>query len=164
MSVEEVALQHFATLGWEGVHCEWRVTHILTALLLHDVIWDPSGVPAAFIHPLQRQPLDLYSSDFARRRATPLCQRLSVIASYTREELRAEVASRWDAAQSYRSTMPMLATMDQFTRRQITAAAGALGGRAVASMLQVITSDVTTYAYGLPDLLLWRNDTEVCVT
>jgi hypothetical protein len=47
LSVEDVALQHYKALGYSGVHSEWRIPQLLTGLLLHDVIWSTSSVPAA---------------------------------------------------------------------------------------------------------------------
>jgi VRR-NUC domain len=162
LSVEDVALQHYKALGYSGVHSEWRVPQLLTGLLLHDVIWDSSSVPAAFIHKLQAGPLDLHSSDFARRRATALCQRLSVIASYTREQLEADVANRWDSVQPYYTGVALLCThMRTYCKADVVALAAALGGARLSALLQLFVSDISAYSWGVPDLLVWRSNGEV---
>jgi VRR-NUC domain len=162
LSVEDVALQHYKALGYSGVHSEWRIPQLLTGLLLHDVIWDSSSVPAAFMHRLQRLPLDLWSSDFARRRATALYQRLSVIASYTREQVEADVANRWDSVQPNYSGVALLCTdMNYYCKDDVVALAAALGGARLAALLQRFVSNIAAYTWGVPDLLLWRSNGEV---
>jgi VRR-NUC domain len=162
LSVEDVALQHYKALGYSGVHSEWRIPQLLTGLLLHDVIWDSRSVPAAFMHRLQRLPLDLWSSDFARRRATALHQHLSVIASYTREQVEADVADRWDSVQPYYSGVALLCTdMNYYCKDDVVALAAALGGARLAALLQLFVSNIAAYTWGVPDLLLWRSNGEV---
>jgi VRR-NUC domain len=162
LSVEAVALQHYKSLGYSGVHSEWRIPQLLTGLLLHDVIWDASTVPAAFMHRLQCGPLDLHSSDFARRRASTLHQRLSVIASYTREQVEADVADRWDSVQPYYSGVALLANhMRAYCKDDVVALAAALGGARLAALLQLFASDIAAYSWGVPDLLVWRSNSEV---
>jgi VRR-NUC domain len=162
LSVEDVALQHYKALGYSGVHSEWRIPQLLTGLLLHDVIWDTSTVPAAFIHRLQRLPLDLWSSDFARRRATAVHQWLSVITSYTREQVEADVAERCDSVQPYYSGVALLCTdMNYCSKDDVVALAAALGGARLAALLQLFMSNIAAYTWGVPDLLLWRSNGEV---
>ena len=70
ITVEALVLEHYASLGWRGGHCEGRIWAALTALLGWDVVFAP--IPGAFVQRAQAAPLDFGTADFGRRRGAAI--------------------------------------------------------------------------------------------
>ena len=104
IDVEQVALLHYESQGWTGVHTERYIICTLLELLISDIIWDPSSSASSYhggcgyLHRLQPGPCELIhcGSNFASRRRRVLNARLAAIAKFTDEQLRSELDLCWD--------------------------------------------------------------------
>jgi len=125
VSVEELALEHYARQGFKGCvslltsvhtltfvrskHCEGRITRFLFSLLFHDILFHPS-VHGAFETAYQTAPLDLVHDTFYSSRKELIDARLEElllpgraleIVAQRDEQLRGDnvffVGGRWDA-------------------------------------------------------------------
>lgn len=72
--VERAVLEHFQADGWQGDHSENLIPQSLFGLIFWDIIF--ADVPGAFIHPFQRGPRDLNSSQFLPRRKAQFIARI----------------------------------------------------------------------------------------
>ena len=158
VNVEGAALEHYASLGWRGVHCEGDLLRALCALLLWEVVWSAPAPPNVFLTPFQDAPLDLDvpGSFHAPARLPSLRARLMTIAKSSSAELRLDVANTWrahagQAARSVRWERAPLALLQLI--------ATGIGGPTLAALCDAFVADFKGVSGGLPDLLLWRIDT-----
>jgi len=80
VSVEELVLQHIhRTEGYEGIHCENALFHMLFGLFMWDVLFAP--IANVFQTKFQDGPLDLNTDAFYRERAALIEQRIAEIRS-----------------------------------------------------------------------------------
>ena len=153
-TVETLALQEYAALGWEGVHCETGVYSALFALLCWDLLFG-LGPPDAFRSRFQDAPLDLFAGngEFAAARRAPLDDRLAQLAATDGEALCDEVVRAHRAHEGTRAVgmhWGRWADAEQLGRL-----AGCLGGRALAAIFGAFAEDYHGWRGGMPDLLLW---------
>lgn len=182
LSVEELAIRHYLSVDAFdcGIHCEGALLRDLFGILLFDQLFDTS-VEGVFASEYQDAPMDLGTEVFYSSRRAQLERRLADIAALSPEDLAAEVLEHFAAAHGRRvrgvrwdrykgpcggfrceGDEGELGRRTLWTRQggevedcacTIGAAAGAVGGRALAAALRQLCLDYN--AAGLPDLLVW---------
>lgn len=154
VGVEELALQEYhARGGWRGLHCEGRIVHVLAALFLWDVWFDPA-CPDVFVTPFQDGPLDLdHGAEFYAARESALQRVLARLASTSAAELVAWVGVAFEEHQGQSCCG---VSWGAFSVGLLQLAAVAVGGPGLASICDALCWNHKHFHGGLPDLFLWR--------
>jgi Fanconi-associated nuclease 1 len=153
LTIEELALAHYAAQGWAGSHSESGVWLTLFALLFWDVIFGCVAAPpppGVFLSAFQHAPLDLGTPAFAAARAGPLAARLARLAAGDAPRL---LAASWAA---HRGAAAAGVAWRRHTLAQLQAICTGLGGPALEGIMRLIACDYAGWRSGLPDLVLWR--------
>jgi hypothetical protein len=152
VTIEELALAHYASRGWCGMHAESGVWRTLFGLLFWDVLFDgATSPPGAFQHAFQNAPLDLGAPGFdSGARAAPLRARLAAIAAGRGPRL---LAATWALR---RGAAAAGVSWRRHTLAQLQDICACFGGAAVAAIMRLFASDYTAWRAGMPDLVLWR--------
>ncbi|KTG43023.1 hypothetical protein cypCar_00004957 [Cyprinus carpio] len=96
-SVEELALEHYRTLGFDqGIHGEGSTFSSLFGLLMWDIIFI-DGVPDVFRNPYQTCPLDLHTDCFYGNRREAIEARAEMLRQASAEMLQELLADVWNA-------------------------------------------------------------------
>ncbi|KAG1944727.1 fanconi-associated nuclease [Pimephales promelas] len=96
-SVEELALEHYRTLGFDqGIHGEGSTFSTLFGLLMWDIIFI-DGVPDVFRNPYQTCPLDLHTDCFYGNRREAIEARAEMLREASAETLQELIADVWTA-------------------------------------------------------------------
>ncbi|KAF9513418.1 hypothetical protein BS47DRAFT_1393281 [Hydnum rufescens UP504] len=148
VGVEELALEHYATLGFRGFHSEGRIVHHLFLLLFWSIVFLP--IPGAFETSYQIAPLDLGHDSFYHARQAEIQQRLQEIKDGEGPRILEEVDDR----ERPRKTFAIGARWEQFTKEDTLEIS--IGGNALALICQVVAQDYSHRSSGVPDLLLWN--------
>lgn len=146
-AVEEMALEHYASVGRPGFHGENWLWHTLFGLAFWDVVFAP--VPGAFQHAFQDGPLDLYASTFRDRRAGAIEARLAEIAAH--EWPAARLLAVWESKLGVRNR---LVAWWPSAPGHLELALSRLRGQDLAAVLDRLSRDLRRYGRGLPDLFL----------
>ncbi len=78
LSVEDLALAHYARQGWKGYHSENSIITTLFGLLFWDILF-MDDIPGVFESPYQVSPLDLGTVYFYETRKDAISKRLAEI-------------------------------------------------------------------------------------
>eukprot|EP00775_Hariotina_reticulata_P006708 gene6708-6929_t len=143
VSVEELALQHYATPeggGWQGLHSEGGVWATLFGLLMWDVLFEGERVA----------PLDLDCDTFYPARRSSIDMQLSRIADGQAAEI---LSASWSA---HCGVMCRGVNWARFSKQQLLDICACVGGLGLAAVLRLMAEDHSGAQGGLPDLLLWR--------
>lgn len=162
-NVEEVALDAYVGLGYQGLFSECRLYRGLFRLLLWEQVLDPC-VPGAIVCPLPfptRLPLDLeHGRTFYLRREASIEARLRELEALGRaKRLGPAVAGAWDrhwpacaagGGGGGRWTCPGL------TRRgAVELACGLAQAGLLVPILRHLAQNLAAWSRGLPDLVVW---------
>lgn len=149
ITVEELALQHYQSIGWEGIHAESSILLTLFALTFWDILFE--DVPGVFQSPFQSAPLDLHTDSFYTSRESTIMKRLEEVRNgkagliikdnYIREHQRKTfcVGLNW----SYTCEM-LLEIVD------------CINDNGLAQIFLALTQDYKNSSSGIPDLCLWN--------
>ncbi|QRW01531.1 mRNA cleavage and polyadenylation factor CLP1 [Ceratobasidium sp. AG-Ba] len=157
VNVETLALEYYATLGFKGFHSEGSIISTLFGLLFWDILFAP--VPGAFETPYQSAPLDLFHDSFVSARE-------DIVKARIKQLLEDEGAARRlieavDERERPNETWCIGVRWDQFEREALVEIVECLGGRALATICQLLAE----YAYrggGVPDLFIWNYAEKTC--
>lgn len=154
--VEQTTLQHYAGLGWQGIHSENWLWNAAFGLLLWDIIYDPAS--GAFHSPLQIAPADLYERAFYERRRKAIEDRLLILTD--REQSRRILAARWrdkvGIANPFLAwTEDLPAILDLFLNH--------IDPHGLTAVLRRMAQDLRHHTRGFPDLFLWRDGEHVFI-
>jgi hypothetical protein len=161
LTVEERVLEQLAAEGWQGIHCESRLINALAGLVAWDEIFAP--IPGAFIHPLQRAPLDWGSRGFLERRKEhwlASCNRLERTGSQALivERLKQKagminplVSWKWllEPGRVAGQLAPSAALLHLAERLEVSK---------LICITELLLDSPGDYASGAPDLLLFKDD------
>ncbi|XP_071720394.1 fanconi-associated nuclease 1 homolog [Rutidosis leptorrhynchoides] len=152
--VEELALQYYAEEGggWQGVHSESGVWLTLFGLLMWDVIF--ADVPNVFLTRFQISPLDLDTDYFYEARKSIIEPLLVNILEGMAEEI---LITSWE---SHLGTSCKGINWDKHSLTQLRAVVSCIGGGCLASICRHLAQDYRSWSSGMPDLLLWRFNSE----
>ena len=147
---QAIESQLIAQLHDNGMLAYFTENHLWNSLFgvaFWDVIFAP--VAGVFAHPFQRGPLDLYSSEFAKRRGALLHQRIDEIRS-----------GNFGAAQFLQVFDTKFGTANNFVfwadgvREQLEAALTRLSAPQLAGVLERMAFDIRRFGNGFPDLFV----------
>ncbi|KAI8821465.1 uncharacterized protein EV422DRAFT_43667 [Fimicolochytrium jonesii] len=159
MTVEEVAIRHYALAGYSGQHLENALLQHLFGLLFHSILYTP--VPNVFQTRFQIFPLDLYTDAFADPsgpRAAALASRCEEIAGWTSEELVEEVM-RIDGELRGRKVRAVGVAWNAVADPEVLESlVGCMRPEAVAAVMRGMADGYREHTGGLPDLVVWRED------
>ena len=149
--VEIAALDALTAAGGRGRHLENRMPLGMLGLAMWDVVFAP--VEAAFVHPYQDRPADLYWDDFRLARATLIADRLTKFAA-PNEFVRAVRAT----AAAKRGTTNALIDWHTFDAVWIDAALGAVPSAVWTAIFDFMLDNLEQSRTGFPDLTVLGTD------
>lgn len=153
VSVEEMCLSHYRSEGWKGYHSEGGILRTLFAYLFFDILF--VYIPNVFQTAFQTCPLDLFTDAFYPARASEINHRLVDIANGGAEEL----VRRVDERERERRTCVVGLNWD-YELEDLVELVNCFGGEALAAVCKVMAQDYRARGSGVPDLILWRAQTE----
>ena len=156
VTVEALALLHYAAQGWRGSHAESGVWLTLFGLLFWPIIFpadmaQPLGAPrGVFQSAFQTAPLDFGTAAFAEARRDALSARLARIAAGDAPRL---IAATWAA---HRGAAAAGVSWRAHTLEELQAICEGVRAMPLAALMRLLASDYAGWRAGLPDLVLWR--------
>uniref|UniRef100_A0A8C1NIK8 Fanconi-associated nuclease n=1 Tax=Cyprinus carpio TaxID=7962 RepID=A0A8C1NIK8_CYPCA len=152
-SVEELALEHYRTLGFDqGIHGEGSTFSTLFGLLMWDIIFI-DGVPDVFRNPYQTCPLDLHTDCFYGNRRETIEARAEMLREASAETLQELLADVWNAQEG---RVCVLINWERFfSLQQAQSLVACLGGHFLSGVVLRMAKDYRHCRGGLPDLVVW---------
>ncbi|XP_016320959.1 fanconi-associated nuclease 1-like isoform X1 [Sinocyclocheilus anshuiensis] len=152
-SVEELALEHYRTLGFDqGIHGEGSTFSSLFGLLMWDIIFI-DGVPDVFRNPYQNCPLDLHTDCFYGNRREAIEARAEMLREASTETLQELLADVWNAQEG---RVCALINWERFSSlQQAQSLVACLGGHFLSGVVLRMAKDYRHCRGGLPDLVVW---------
>jgi hypothetical protein len=155
--VEQVALHHLGSEGWNGLWGENHVWWTLMALLFWDVIfariegvWEPLFGP--FPSKMQDMPQDLFRPEFFTRRERLITERLSILeVTDLNQELNRAYANH------YGKPCRPIENWDKFSLSDLQNVVAHLDKSKLISILVRLLKNFNENRRGLPDLFIWKN-------
>ncbi|KAG8887334.1 hypothetical protein FRB98_000203 [Tulasnella sp. 332] len=153
VSVEQLALEHYESLGYKGFHAEGRILVHLFTLLLWPILFDFT-IPGAFETPFQTGPLDLVHDTFYASRKDAIEERLNMIEAGHGSKFISEA----DARERPLRTWAVGMRWDDFCLDDVLQIAEGFGGEGLSVMCRLLCEDYGNRGSGVPDLVVWRAD------
>ncbi|KAK2894735.1 hypothetical protein Q8A67_011964 [Cirrhinus molitorella] len=152
-SVEELALEHYRTLGFDqGIHGEGSTFSTLVGLLMWDIIFI-DGVPDVFRNPYQTCPLDFHTDCFYENRQEAIEARAEMLREASAETLQELLADVWNAQEG--KTCAMINWERFSSLQQAQSLVACLGGHFLSGVVLRMAKDYRHCRGGLPDLVVW---------
>ena len=154
ITVEALALAHYAAQGWQGSHCESGIWLTMFTLLFWPIIFDATGAHGAprgvFQSAFQTAPLDFGTRGFAESRREALAARLARIAAGDGPRL---LAATWAL---HRGAAAAGVNWRAHSLAELQAVAEGVRPAPLAALMRLLATDYAGWRAGLPDLVLWR--------
>lgn len=152
-SVEDLALAHYRTLGFDqGIHGEGSTFSSLFGLLMWDIVF-MDGVPDVFRNPYQSCPLDLHTDCFYGNRREAIESRAEMLHEASAETLQELIADVWNEQEG---RMCALINWERFSSlQQAQSLVACLGGHFLSGVVLRMAKDYRHCRAGLPDLVVW---------
>ncbi|XP_056621483.1 fanconi-associated nuclease 1 isoform X1 [Triplophysa dalaica] len=153
-SVEDLALAHYRTLGFDqGIHGEGSTFSALFGLLMWDIIF-MDGVPDVFRNPYQSCPLDLHTDCFYGNRREAIESRAEMLREASEETLQELIADVWNGQEG---KVCAVINWELFSSlQQAQSLVACLGGHFLSGVVLRMGKDYRHCRAGLPDLLVWN--------
>lgn len=163
--IEELALRHFQSGGYDGVISENTFWWMMMTLVFWDVIFHK--IPGVFEPRIgefpsrfQDMPLDFFSSDFYQRRRVLIEKRTRelVVGGFMglgKKEITAEIADAYKS--HYGKPCRPIENWDAYSLSQLQVAATHLGAEKALKLLNRLMSDFSHLRSGMPDLFLFAS-------
>ncbi|KAI5804461.1 hypothetical protein EDC01DRAFT_643509 [Geopyxis carbonaria] len=149
VSVEDVALAHYRSLGWHGHHAESSLPRTLFAYLFYDLLF--LYLPNVFETPYQTAPLDLFTDAFYPSRASEINHRLVEIGNGAAPAIVKRVHDEIG------ETKPCVVGLNWgFDINDLVDIVACWDGEALAAMCRILAQEYRQRSGGMPDLFLWR--------
>lgn len=154
ISVEEAALEYYYSIGYtKGIHCEGSIYNSLFCLLLWGCIYrSDESTFDAFHSPYQHVPLDLNYDDFYLKRCSLIEERIQMITTMTKEEIKDDITCIWESYEGCQS----LVDWERCTLSLLKEIIDCMKTTALASICDRMARDHKHTRSGLPDLLVWN--------
>ncbi|XP_051953481.1 fanconi-associated nuclease 1-like [Xyrauchen texanus] len=154
-SVEDLALAHYRTLGFDqGIHGEGSTFSTLFGLLMWDIIF-MDGVSDVFRNPNQTCPLDLHTDCFYGNRREAIEARAEILREASADTLQELLAGVWNAQEG---RVCALINWDRFSSlQQAQSLVACLGGLFLSGVVLRMAKDYRHCRGGLPDLVVWSS-------
>jgi len=153
VTVEEFALEHYATQGYKGFHCEGRILLHLYTLLMWPILFETS-VPGAFETPFQTCPLDLVHDSFFPTRQQVIIKRISLI----EDGFGLDFIREADERERPKKTWAVGVRWNDFSLQDALEIAEGLGGPGLGKICLLLSEEYGCRASGVPDLIIWKAD------
>lgn len=150
--VEEKALEHFWALGYQGIHSENYLWRAIFGLIFWDELFDANL--AAFHHPLQRAPSDLYSTGFYESRKEILIRRTKSF--HSKKQLLTHLIQTYKSKENINNP---LVSWHESLLPAIIACIPLLPLAGLKKVMLEIAKNVKDNSTGFPDLFIWTEDT-----
>ncbi|XP_063985984.1 fanconi-associated nuclease 1-like [Diachasmimorpha longicaudata] len=159
-SVEDVALNHYADIGYpKGIHCEGALPVTLFACLFWKEIYE-LPVPGAFVSPFQNAPLDLFGSNFYENRREHLEKKFAEL------EALKDFECVWvNMVENYRDFMALESIIREVVAdvQLFYEIIKCLGKNGVLGICKrIVLEGFVNWRSGFPDLFVWNAKTEKC--
>ncbi|KAF1819365.1 uncharacterized protein K489DRAFT_362712 [Dissoconium aciculare CBS 342.82] len=152
-SVEEMCLSSYRALGWKGYHSEGRILRTLFAYLFYDVLF--LYIPNIFQTPFQTCPLDLHTDAFYPSRISEVNLRLNEISNGSAGSL---IRGVWD---EHHERQTCVVGLDwSYALDDLLEIAACFPPAALSTVMKVMSQEYAQRGGGVPDLFLWRNNTD----
>ena len=150
-TVEQAALAHYETLGWQGVHSENWLWCNLFGLLFWDIVFD--AAQGGFHNPLQTAPHNLFRPGFFKARMTDIDARLAILQDTVQSiaHITDCHAQKNGIANPFVAWHPETVSMLETMLRHVPA-------QGLTGILKTMCDDLNVGCRGFPDLFLWRQD------
>ncbi len=156
LTAEEAALRLLEREGWQGLHAENRLLRSLVGLCAWELIFHP--IPDAFLHPMQRHPLDWGRPGFLERRKRKW---QGLDRQLRRETHRETVRQRLESCAGLQNPLVDWWTLAESPdakpwREGLLLLLEELPGAVLAEFTALLLEHPGACGHGLPDLLVWR--------
>ena len=155
MSVEQIAANHYESLGWRCLHVENSLFATLFTLFFWDILFpqcddaSESVNMGLFYTRFQTAPLDLFSDSFYHDRKCVIEARLLALLN---QEFRAvKLKSSYE---SYYGTLAVGVSWD-FLLEDLLEINGCFKGPDIVQVMKMFASNYSDVRKGLPDLVVW---------
>ncbi|KAK7031303.1 hypothetical protein VNI00_013558 [Paramarasmius palmivorus] len=156
VSVEEYALQHYAKLGFNGLHSETSILTTIFALLFWDIIF--SNIPGAFETKFQAGPLDLAEDSFYYARKEAIDIRLQEIENgYARS-----ILEKHDRMYRDQQTWCVGVNWEKCKRQDLLEIIECASTEMLKCVCRLFCEDYAARASGVPDLICWDIENRKC--
>lgn len=150
--VEQHALSHFTSQGFQGAHTENYLWRGLFGLLFWEELFDQQH--ATFHHPLQRMPSDLYSEFFYQNRGEILISKTKKLR--TKKQLLKHLTATYE---SKKGISNYLVGWHESLLPTIEACIKHLPLKGLYNVLLEMAKNTKDNSAGFPDLFLWNEKT-----
>ncbi|KAJ3155895.1 Fanconi-associated nuclease 1 [Geranomyces variabilis] len=155
ITVEEVAMRHYAKQGYNGLHVENALFHHIFGLLFYEVLYATNTqCPHVFQTRYQTHPLDFFTDEFYIGREPAISARCHEIETASIDDLVAECASM-DIALRDRRVKGVGLAWDAMTHDQVVEILSCMEVPALGSVMRRMAEAYRDHCGGLPDLVLW---------
>ncbi|KAJ3177938.1 Fanconi-associated nuclease 1 [Geranomyces variabilis] len=155
ITVEEVAMRHYAKQGYNGLHVENALFHHIFGLLFYEVLYATSPqCPHVFQTRYQTHPLDFFTDEFYMGREPAISARCHEIETARIDDLVADCAAM-DIALRDRRVKGVGLAWDAMTHDQFVEILSCVQVPALGTVMRRMAEAYRDHCGGLPDLVLW---------
>ncbi|GAM23393.1 hypothetical protein SAMD00019534_065680, partial [Acytostelium subglobosum LB1] len=158
-TVEGAALDHYqnhTVEKWTGIHCETTIFLNLFVVFFWDIIFS-SDIPHVFQSPFQDAPLDFGSDEFYFVRKEQIDARIQQLTLSTWQEREEMLETVWN---KNNGCIARCVNWDKWPLDELKGLSKYIGGGLIAYCSKLMAEDFGCFSKGMPDLLLWRRNTE----
>ena len=152
LSVESLALAHFESKGWKGVHSENSIIKTIFGLLFWDIIF--MDVPGVFVSPYQTAPMDLGHPCFYESRREEIESRLELIRNGSAKSILTQVYSLQGSKNTF-----CIGVDWHYSCTDLSEIIDCIGPQALLFLCSRFAKFYRVYGGGIPDLCLWKPTT-----
>lgn len=152
-SVEAMCLSQYRLLGYRGYHAEGGIVRTLFAYLFFDILF--LYIPDVFQTPYQTCPLDLHTDSFYPSRISEINRRLNEISNGDSASILQRI---WDEHHEQRTCVVGLDWAYEID--DLLSIVGCFPPAALSTVCKVMAQEYGQRGGGVPDLFLWRENTE----
>ena len=129
--------------------------HLYGVMMWDEIYYDK--IPHVFQTQYQFGPLDFYEPEFYLRRKQIIDDKIRRIELMSRDELKQYFLLEYE---KHRNTHNMLVNWDaaKLTKQRMSSILFCMGGPLTAMFFTRLAKDYKSWSYGMPDLVLWRED------
>ena len=154
-NVENLALQYYGKQeGWNGLHVENTLMRNYLGIFLWDEIFNDK-VDFVFQTPYQFSPLDFDHPEFYGSRKDIIDDKLEMISKFNAVQLQVYFEQEYEL---HKNTHNPLVNWDnlKLTKARMSTILKCMGAEVLTMFLTKLATDYKQWSYGMPDLILWR--------
>ncbi|TNV86135.1 hypothetical protein FGO68_gene15788 [Halteria grandinella] len=156
-NVENLALTYYGKkLRWNGLHVENNLVKHLYGIMMWDEIYY-DRVPHVFQSSFQFGPLDFYEPDFYLHRKDIIDRKLQRLRLMSNQQIKDYFMKEYEKNKGFHNILVNWDNL-KLTPFRMAAIAYCMGGKLLAMFFSKLAEDFKNWSYGMPDLVLWRED------